>query len=136
MLFLVLVVAPFLMTLEDLKERARIYQVVGKTFRFWGWVAILLLLFTGFFNLHLMGFPPTSLLDPSFYTHSFGKALGIKLSLVFIIVVSSIFHDFLFGPGARENQTYGMIARWIGRFNLLIALVIVFLAVSLRLGGI
>lgn len=134
MLFLVLVVAPFLMTLEDTKERARIYQVVGKTFRFWGWVAIILLLFTGFFNLYFMGFS-RDLLHPSFYTQPFGRALGIKLSLIIIIVISSILHDFTFGPGARENPYYSQVARWLGRFNLLIALAIVFLAVSLRLGG-
>lgn len=134
MLFLVLVVAPFLMTLEDTKERARIYQVVGKTFRAWGWVAIILLLFTGFFNLYLMGFS-RELLRPSFYTHPFGRALGIKLSLVFIIVILSIFHDFILGPGARDNPSYSQLARWLGRVNLLIALAIVFLAVSLRLGG-
>jgi len=135
MLFLVLVVAPFLMTVEDPKERSRIYQVVGNTFRFWGWMAVLLLLFTGFFNLHLMGFPLASLFDPSFYTNSFGRAVAIKLALVLIIVITSIFHDFLFGPLARDNPSYSQVARWLGRFNLLIALAIVFLAVSLRLGG-
>ncbi len=135
MLFLTLVIAPFLKGIEDPKERSRIYQVVGTRFRFWGWIAIALLLLTGPLNLHLMGIPLERLLDGGFYQGPYGKTLIVKLVFVAIIVATSFLHDFVFGPKARNSSYYGNISRWIGRGNLLMALLIAFLAVALRLGG-
>src|SRR3990167_6069930 len=102
MLFLTIVVVPFLKTIKDVQERSRIYQVVGKSFRFWGWVAISILVITGPLNLYLMGIPVKSLIDPSFHSTSYGKALDIKISFVILIIVTSLLHDFVFGPKARS----------------------------------
>ena len=135
MLFLTLVIAPFLKTIQDAKERSRIYQVVGKSFRFWGWVAISILVITGPVNLYLMGIPVESLIDPSFHSTPYGKTLDIKISFVILIIVTSLLHDFVFGPRARSSPAYSAFAKWLGRSNLFIALVIVFFAVFLRLGG-
>ena len=135
MLFLTLVIAPFLKEIEDPKERSRIYQVVGTRFRFWGWIAIVLLLVTGPLNLHLMGIPLGRLFDGSFYEGSYGRTLITKLSFVTLIVTTSFLHDFVFGPRARNSLFYSNISRWIGRGNLFMALFIAFLAVALRLGG-
>lgn len=135
MLFFALIVAPFLQTISNPHERSNIYHTVGKKFRLWGWVAISLLLITGWLNIYLMGVPLTAIFNPAFYNSSFGMALGVKLSMVFLIVITSFLHDFIYGPKAGSEQRYSIIARWFGRVNLLIALVIVFLAVSLRLGG-
>lgn len=132
MLFLVLVIAPFLKSLPDPKEKSRIYQTVGKQYRFWGWVAIITLLITGPFVL-LSLYPDWSVLAPS---TDLGKAVTIKVALVVLIVLSSFFHDFLIGPKARSSPKYSTIARVFGRGNLLIALLIVLFAVFIRLGGI
>ncbi|HBR18150.1 MAG: hypothetical protein A3G39_02585 [Deltaproteobacteria bacterium RIFCSPLOWO2_12_FULL_43_16] len=135
MLFLTLVVAPFLKTIQDVKEKSRIYQFVGKGFRFWGWVAIGILAITGPLNLHLMGVPLKSLIDPVFHSTPYGKALAVKSALVILIVLTSLSHDFFFGPKARTSPAYSAFAKWLGRSNLFIALAIVVFAVLLRLGG-
>jgi len=135
MLFLTLIIAPFLKTIQDVKERARIYQSVGKGFRFWGWIAISILVITGPLNLHLMGIQWSNLVDTSFYRNSYGRTLAIKISFVILIISTSLLHDFVFGPKARNSPGYGMLAKWLGRSNLFIALAIVFFAVILRLGG-
>lgn len=135
MLFLTLIIAPFLKTIQDVKERSRIYQSVGKSFRFWGWVAISILVITGPLNLHLMGIPLSNLIDPSFYRNPYGRTLAIKISFVILIISTSLLHDFILGPKARSSSGYSRIAKWLGRSNLFIALAIVLFAVFLRLGG-
>lgn len=135
MLFMTIVVAPFLKTIEDPNERSRIYQVVGKGFRFWGWIAIIILVITGPLNLYLMGIPMGSLIDPSFHSTPYGKALAVKISFVILIVVTSLLHDFVFGPKARNSPGYSSFAKWLGRSNLFTAIIIVLFAVFLRLGG-
>ncbi|MBI5562425.1 MAG: DUF4149 domain-containing protein [Deltaproteobacteria bacterium] len=137
MLFLVFVVAPYLMTLTDPAEKSKIYQVVGKQYRFWGWIAIILLLVTGPIVLYaLYGVSPGGIFDPAFHATPFGRTLAVKLTFVTLIVLSSLFHDFYLGPNARTSPKISRWARVFGRTNLLLALIIVILAVILRTGGI
>src|SRR3989304_2286106 len=137
MLFLVPVVAPYLKTIADPKTKAQIYQVGGKQYRFGGWVAIITLLATGPIILTgLYGLPITAIFDPGFHSSGFGRAVGYKLALVAIIVISSFVHDFWIGPKARNSPRHSSIARIFGRVNLLIALLIVVFAVLIRAGGI
>lgn len=137
MLFLVLVIAPYLKTLTDPKAKSQIYQVVGKQYRFWGWVAIITLLITGPIMLYyLYGIPLSALFDPAFHGTGFGKAVVWKVTLVVIIVISSLVHDFWLGPRARNSPRGSQIARIFGRGNLIIALLIVLFAVFIRAGGI
>lgn len=136
MLFLVLVIAPYLKTLSDPKEKSKIYQTVGTQYRFWGWVAIITLLVTGPVMLSTFyGIPPQMIFDPSLHSSGFGRALAIKLALVILIVVSALVHDFWIGPRARNSPGFSKIARLFGRANLIIALLIVVFAVILRAGG-
>lgn len=134
MLFLVLVVAPYLMTLTDPADKSKIFQIVGKQFRFWGWVAIVTLLVTGPVILYaLYGVSLSGIFDPELHKTLFGKTLAFKLTFVTIIVLSSLFHDFWLGPKARYSRSLSRWARIFGRTNLLIALIIVLCAVLLRL---
>lgn len=136
MLFLTLVVAPFLQTIPDPGERSKIYQFVGKKYRLFGWAAIIILLVTGPVILFkLYGLSPSDYFSAATHSTGFGKALAFKLAFVFIIVVSSFTHDFFFGPKARNSPKYSFIARVFGRGNLLVALIIVIFAVILRAGG-
>ena len=136
MLFLTIVIAPFLKTVKDQKGFSLIYQELGTRYRFWGWIAIVTLLITGPLNLYVMGVSPLIIFDPSFHGTSYGRTLITKLSLVFIIVVASLLHDFWLGPKARYSPRYSMIARALGRSNLVIALLIVVFAIFLRAGGV
>ncbi len=136
MLFLVLVIAPYLKTLTDPRDKSKIYQTVGKQYRFWGWVAIITLLVTGPVMLSTFyGIPPQKIFDPSLHSTGFGRALAIKLALVIIVVLSALVHDFFVGPRARNSPNFSKIARLFGRVNLLIAILIVVFAVILRAGG-
>ncbi len=137
MLFLVLVVVPFLQSLPDPKERSKIYQTVGKKYRLYGWVAIITLLLTGPIMLYTFyGISPSGIFSPRLHSTPFGRALEIKLTLVAVIVVSSLVHDFWLGPKARNSPKLSAAARIFGRGNLIIALLIVVFAVLLRAGGI
>lgn len=135
MLFLVLVVAPYLKSVPDPKAKSQIYQVVGKQYRFWGWVAIITLLVTGPVMLYyLWALPPSAIIAPDIHS-GFGQALAAKLALVALIVVSSLVHDFWLGPRARSSPGFSRLARIFGRTNLIIALLIVLFATYLRTGG-
>ncbi len=136
MLFLTLVVAPFLKTMPDPKDRSKVYQFVGKKYRRFGWAAIIILLVTGPIILYgIYGISPGMYFSSSTLSTGFGHALIIKLALVALIVISSFTHDFFFGPKARNSSKYNLIAKIFGRGNLLVALFIVIFAVMLRAGG-
>lgn len=137
MLFIVVVVAPYLLTIDDPAEKSKIFQVVGKQFRRWGWVAIITLLVTGPIILYkLYDITPSDIFDSGLHATSFGKALAIKLALVALLVLSSLIHDFWIGPKARTSRNLTKWARIFGRTNLLVALLIVLFAIMLRAGGI
>ncbi|MFQ5737172.1 MAG: DUF4149 domain-containing protein [Thermodesulfobacteriota bacterium] len=137
MLFLVAVIAPYLKTLKDPRDRSKIYQVVGKQYRRWGWVAIITLLTTGPIILYLLyGLSVPMAFSPGVHSTGFGRALAIKLGLVTLIVISSLVHDFWLGPRARNSPNFSKIAKIFGRTNLIIALLIVLFAVFIRSGGI
>jgi putative copper export protein len=135
MLFLVFIIAPFLMTIDP-KERSRVYQFVGQKYRKLAWIAIAILLITGPLNLYFLGIPLSSIVDSTFLSSPYGRTLLVKLILVAIIIISSLIHDFYLGPKARSDKRYSFLARTIGRTNLFIALFIALFAVFLRLGGI
>src|SRR3989337_3614089 len=135
MLFLTIVVVPLLKTIKGVQERSSIYQVVGKSFRFWGWIAIIILVITGPLNLYLMGIPLSILLDPSIHSTPYGKVLSIKISFVILIILTSLLHDFVFGPKAGNSPGYSSLAKWLGRSNILTATIIVFFVVFFGLGG-
>ncbi len=136
MLFITLVVAPFLMSMPDPAERSKVYQFVGRKYRLLGWIAIIILLVTGPVLLHAMyGISMPDIFLTSLHSTPMGKTLSIKLTLVVIIVLSSFVHDFWLGPKARNSSKFSRIARIFGRGNLLIALLIVIFAVILRAGG-
>ncbi len=135
MLFLTLVIAPFLRTLDDPRKKSEIYQIVGKKFRFWGWIAIAVLVVTGPINLYRLGVTPEVLMDPAFHSTPYGRAVLTKILFVALIVLSSALHDFWLGPKARNSRRFSRFAMILGRSNLFIALVIVALAVLIRVGG-
>lgn len=136
MLFLTLVIVPFLQTIQDKEAKSKIYQTVGKKYRLYGWVAITTLLVTGPVILFtIYGITPSDVFSPMFHATRFGKTLSIKLGLVALVVVSSLVHDFWLGPQARISPRFSFLARIFGRGNLIIALLIVIFAVFLRAGG-
>ena len=137
MLFLALVVVPFVNTIDDFPKRAEVYKKVGTTFRLWGWVAIGTLVVTGPLNMYYMGVHPFVIFDPAFHSTDYGKLLMIKVGFVLLLVLSSLFHDFYVGPRARTSEKLAWWASIMGRSNLAVAIIIVIMAVLMRthMGG-
>lgn len=134
MLFLVLVLVPFLRTIPDPAKKLEIYDIVGRKFSMWGWVALGILVITGPMVLYyLHGIAPSDLLKPATYSGVFGMILGFKLMFVIIAIIISAVHDFYIGPAAVERVSWAGAARIIGRMNFFIAIIIIVLAVILRL---
>lgn len=135
MLFLPLVLLP---GIKKHPDRILLLYKTGIKFRFYGWIALIVLSITGALNMHLRGLPFTW----DFFTNSnYGKLLGIKLIIFIAMLLIGAIHDFYIGEKAieqmqnTENGKLKLIARWSGRINLLLALTIAFLGVALSRGG-
>ncbi len=129
MLFLVLVVSPFV---RKLPIRDEVFQRVGKRFSVYGtFLSLPLLLITGFWNFHnMVGL--SSIFEFSLpYVLVFWHKLGAFLLVVFV----SLLHDLYFGVKALNSTFHRSMARLLGILNLLLSLYVVYLAVKLRLGG-
>ena len=135
MLFLSFIIVPFLLALKSPQERSAVYRKIGPKYRTLAWVAIIILLTTGPLNLYLLGIDPAIIFTSEFLSTGYGKVLLIKLILVFILVASSLLHDFWVGPKARESRKYSSYAKIFGRGNLILALLIVLFAVFVRTAG-
>ncbi len=135
MLFLPLVILP---GIRQHPDRIAILYKTGLAFRFYGWIALTLLVVTGVLNLYLRGLP----LSWAFFTESgYGRLFGLKMLLFLTMLLVSAVHDFFLGRKALEQmQAYDsgrlrLLARWSGRINLLLALGMAFLGVILSRGA-
>jgi len=144
MLFLVFVVIPVTRQPEYRGAAAGLIQQTGRCFRWVGWICLGLLLLSGLFNLAYRGYSLDDVWSGRLWQGPFGRALGIKLSLVALIFLSSAVHDFFIGPrtmtvwqaqpNSPEAQRLRRQASWMGRINLLLSLAVVALAVILVRG--
>lgn len=136
MLFLSLVVVPVLRTPAVASHRAMLFPLVARQFRLVGWVAMLTLVMTGPLLAVLRGI---DLSAPS----TWPSVLSIKLVVVAGLVGLSLVHDAVLGPRAaalarkpeaerteRDRRFIRMAPLW-GRLSLLLALIVLYCAVSL-----
>lgn len=130
MVFISLVLSPALRRLPQ-NSRSELFQTVGTAAKAVGWIAVLILLFTGALNvLHLQ----------VQWKALIGRLLIAKLTLVTMMIVLSVLHDFILGPllsarlqssAAQDPSTRRLrqFVPWLARINLLLALAVVYLAV-------
>lgn len=145
MVFLALVLVPAIRRPEYQHLAAGLVRWTGTRFRTVGWVCLGLLVLTGGINLAVRGVRWGDLWSAPFWQGSFGRALGIKLLLVAMILMMSAWHDFVIGPQAAaalqgdpaspEATGSRSRARWFGRLNLGLSLLVVALGVMLVRGG-
>jgi uncharacterized membrane protein len=143
MLFLGVVGAPVLRQVEPPALRAALFRDLGLRFRGIGWLAIGTLIVTGLGNLWLRGLLHWDLLSSAeFWATPFGGALAWKLVAVTVMVVVSAVHDFVLGPAASAARAGTPEAikwrRWsalLARFNALVGILVVIMAVRLARGG-
>jgi putative copper resistance protein D len=151
MLFLALVAGPYSRTLAA-ADRAELFRSLGRRSRPYAWTAIGVLLVTGVGNLLLMGLAPAQLLTWAFYRTSLGQVLGLKLAAVALLLAGVVGHDVVLversarlgerlrreGPSAAllaEIERARRWASWLGRVNLLLALVVSLLGTGLVVGA-
>lgn len=134
MMFFTLVLAPYIRSMEDKETGRKIFKDVATRFKTFGWIALALIFVTGPLNLELLGINHDTLKSADFYTTSMGVALKRKFGLIAVLVTSIIVHDFYLGPKARKNPKFMVYAKIFGRFNLVLAILIVIMAVMVRTG--
>lgn len=142
-IFLAAVIVPCVRRPELREHAALLIQITGRRFKYLGWGCLLILVVTGITNLTFKGLGP-ALHTSEFWTGPFGSLLAHKISLVLLILVLSAAHDFYIGPRAAESwrtdpdsartKRLRKAASWMGRINLLLALVVVALGIMLWRG--
>lgn len=136
MLFLPLILLP---GIRNSNNRTTLLYKTGVKFRFYGWIALIGLFSTGAYNMYAKGL---SFNWKFLVEDGYGKLLGIKLLAFAMMLIIGAVHDFYIGNKAIEQMqqtsegTLRHIARWSGRINLILALVIAFLGVAISRGGI
>jgi uncharacterized membrane protein len=143
-LFLVFVLMPVLRRSELGERSMDLVRPIVLRFKWFGWGCLGLLVVTGTFNLVYQGIGWERLMGTVFWNTSYGRALAWKLVLVAVIFLLSAGHDFVVGPRAgktfREDpdsekaRRLLLMMRWVGRVNLLLALIVVGFAVILSKG--
>ena len=141
--FLALVGAPVLRRVEPASLRSELLSQLGVRFRIVGWIAIALLVVTGIANLSFRGVLDSDTLgNASFWQSRYGQTLGWKLMIVIAMVSLAAVHDFLLGPrvtrltpGSAQAAAGRRRAAWLARFNALLGIVLVGVAVRLARGG-
>ncbi|MBI3599768.1 MAG: DUF4149 domain-containing protein [Nitrospinae bacterium] len=98
MLFLAFVLAPVSRNIEPLSLRGSLLKTIGTRFRLVGWICIIVLLITGLLNIFNRGMSHEIFFPSQLFGTEFGKTLAIKLTLVFLMIILSIVHDFFVGP--------------------------------------
>lgn len=153
MLFLALVLVPVVRRLEPPGVGAQAMRAVGRRFLPVAWASLAVLLVTGLVNLDYRGVSPWEAVSGALLDTEFGVVLAIKLGVFLAILLLSAVHDFVAGPRAlRRMQAVGLeqgagrpapsteMARlrkklsYLARFNAVLALVAVALAVVLVRG--
>jgi copper resistance protein D len=143
MLFLVLVVVPWLRH-GGRAHAALLLRETGSRFRNVGWACFVVLAVTGTFNLWIRGVRPGDFLRVEWLESSFGRAVVAKLLLFALVLATSVVHDFIVGPRATEAigrnahspEAAGLRRRasWLGRVNVLLALLLLAVAIVLVRG--
>jgi len=143
MLFLGVVGAPALRSVEPATLRQQLFHTLGVRFRAAGWAAIVVLVLTGFVNMHFRGLLQWSgvLSDGEFWATSVGQSLAAKLILVTIMLTVSAVHDFILGPaagravaGSAEAILLRRRAAVLARANALAGVLLVLAATRLARG--
>ncbi|HSE94094.1 MAG TPA: DUF4149 domain-containing protein [Methylomirabilota bacterium] len=123
MVFIALVLVPVTRRLTDPALRTRLVHEIGVRFRTVGWIALGLLVLSGFVNLWMR---PYLLGVPRFH---------VKLGLVVVALALSVLHDVVLGPRAGApgaDPALRVRASWVARVNMLVVLAIVVLGLALR----
>lgn len=141
-MFALALVAPILRSVSDDVTRQRLFQDVGERFRTVGWICIAVLVSTGIAQLHFRGWWGTALwTSAAFWSSPVGHTLATKLGLVVVMLAIQAVHDLDVGPkagrvpaGTPEARALRRRAALLARVNVLLGVVLIYLAVRLARG--
>ena len=135
MLFLPLVLLP---SIKNNYERTQLLVSTGLKFRFYGYIALVLMFVTGMLNMWFKGIQ----FSWRFFNEThYGRLAFLKVILFFSLVLISLTHDLIAGRKflgqmqTEQNAKVKLVARWTGRILLLISLIMAFIGVLLSRGG-
>jgi putative copper resistance protein D len=145
MFFIGLVMVPVLRDLEPPQKRIEVLSSAAKRFRTLSWIAIPVLLITGVLNAMNRGVTLEMVSNGSLFLSYFGKILTIKVAIVLSMLILGAIHDFVLGPrltdimagtssgiyDSEKIKTYRVYVSWLARFNALLGISVVALAVML-----
>lgn len=135
-IFLSLVLAPSYRALASKPDAGALFRTTARRFRLVVWGAAAVLLLTGPMLVLFHGWP---LFEPTRWPSS----LGIKLSLVAVLLLMTLAHDLVLGPRVRailvllpdkrtvSDQRVLAAAAWLPRVALVLSLAVLFAAVML-----
>ncbi len=135
-IFLSLVLAPSYRALASKPDAGVLFRTSAKRFRLVVWGAVAVLLLTGSMLVLSHGWP---LFEPARWP----SLLGVKLSLVALLLLMTLAHDLVLGPRVRailalspdkrtaSDQTILTTAAWLPRAALMLSLAVLFAAVLL-----
>jgi uncharacterized membrane protein len=135
-IFLSVILVPVLRREQFASQKALLFRTIAMRFRMVAWGAIVILLLTGPMLLHERG---VSIMNPS----EWPTILSIKLGLVAVLLLLTMAHDLVIGPRVgrilqipaerRTKSDHAMVgwSPWIARLSLILALAVLFAAVTL-----
>ena len=135
-IFLSLVLAPSYRSLASKPDAGVLFRTTAKQFRLVVWGAVAVLLLTGPMLVLSHGW---SLFEPARWP----SPLGVKLTLVAVLLLMTLAHDLVLGPRVRailalppdkrttSDQTILTAATWLPRLALVLSLAVLFAAVML-----
>ena len=145
MLFFAFVVVPAMRVPEAAAGAHALLVALGRRYRVFGWSSLAVLFVTGVANLFLRGIGWSLLASRAFWSSDFGRALGIKLAVVALVIAATTAHDVWTGTdaakAARANRGspaargYRRRASLLGRSTLVLSLIALFFAVTLVRGA-
>lgn len=138
MLFLVFVELPVIRKQPFNVYFKEMVRAIGKRFSLMSWIFFIIIFITGTYNIFYRGYSLSELLSFNFWLDTnFGRKLAHKIVIFFLVILLSYLHDFVYGPKATSssnNPFYSKATKWIGRLNLILALIILWLATQLVRG--
>ncbi len=142
-MFFFAIAAPVLRGIEDEEVRVGLFDSLGRRLRLVGWICVGALLATGVAQLQMRGWWGSTFWgQPGFWRTALGSALAWKLGLVTLMIAVQLLHDFWLGPraglatpGSDEAFSWRRRAVHVARLNVVVGLMLVYVAVRLARGG-
>jgi putative copper export protein len=136
MAFLTIIAAPSLKRSAPPEVQPILYKDIGRRFKLVGWICIFILILTGPINIY-HHITSHHMIDDG--EDSFHGVFVLKLGLVLIMILLSLIHDFVLGPLLGEKIREGvppsgflkLIVPWMGRVNLILGLIVIYLGLTL-----